>query len=102
VDLVRTGFEHKEELAGIAQMVLGGLLPQPNPQGIEALLKQQPPSTAAAPPIDPLPRSKFQRRRVEQPIDGEGAVIDNDIHSETAGQEITDANDRAESNDQLG
>jgi len=68
VDLVKTAFEHKEELAGLAQMVLGVLVPKPQPQGIEALLRSQPPT--AKPPAAEIAepsRSNFRRKAPTEP-----------------------------------
>lgn len=63
VELAKTVFEHKDELAGVAQMLFGGIAasrPQPN---IETLLRQQPPPTAAVEPS----RSSFKRRIASEP-----------------------------------
>jgi hypothetical protein len=65
VDLVKTGFEHKEELAGIAQIVLGGLAPQPKPASIHSILKAAPPGSSSEPQAAVLPRSTFRRRTAE-------------------------------------
>jgi hypothetical protein len=62
VDLMKTAFEHKEELAGLAQMVLGGLVPKPKPQGIEALLRSQPPATNPPGETAEPSRSNFRRK----------------------------------------
>ncbi len=94
VDLVKTGFEHKEDLAGIAQMVLGGVLPQPKSHGIEALLRQQPPKDPAlAEDMNPPPRSNFQRRKLEESSGSSKPVIDTDVDSSAASEEIALSND---------
>ncbi len=89
-DILRLGFEHKEDLAGIVQMVFGGLAPQPQAGGIEAMLRQQPPAALASgtPAAEPEPpRSNFQRKFIQKPetepdeTDTDGGNTDADTNS---------------------
>lgn len=102
-DFAKYLFENRSEFALLAGSLLGGLLPSaPTPQGIEAMLKQAPPSTPAeSPPMDlPPVRSGFQRKRVVEAEDAIEGVIDNDIDSDAAGMEAAEPNDAADkSND---
>lgn len=96
VDLFKTVMENKEELAGIASMLLGGIVPAPPQNNIESILRSQPPSSLPQPVPEPN-RPQFQRERppVEPPVfvqmdaaDEPSVTIDNDIDSDDAGEEI--------------
>lgn len=88
VDLVKTGFEHKEELAGVLQMVLGGMAP-PSPaanQNIEALLRAPVPAPLAAiqQSAEPAkPATTFKRRSPVQNDETSTAGMDSDAETET-------------------
>lgn len=73
-ETIKAIFEHKEELAGLAGMLLGGLLPKPPtaPGGsLTALMQQPPPGSTPMPMISP-PASRLTRKR----SDDEPAAID--------------------------
>lgn len=88
VDLVKTGFEHKEELAGVLQMVLGGMAP-PSPAAnpnIEALLRAPVPAPLAAiqPSAEPTkPATTFKRRSPAQTDETSTAGMDTDAETKT-------------------
>jgi len=88
VDLVKTGFEHKEELAGVLQMVLGGLAPASPPanQNIEALLRAPVPAPLAAiqQSAEPAkPATTFKRRSPAQTDETSTAGMDSDAETKT-------------------
>lgn len=86
-DLVKTGLEHKDELATLAQMFLGGAGPQPQPGGIENILRQPPPAGALAAPAEPT-KSNFKRKNAEpEEIKDEST---NDAAGEQAGDKAAD------------
>lgn len=71
-DTLKLFFEHKEEIGGI----LGGLLssfmpPQPTPQGIEAILRTQPPTGVPAMPV--VQPSQFRPRQIARTDDDENS-----------------------------
>lgn len=82
VELAKTFFDHKDELAGVAQMLLGGFVAPRQPANLEALMRQQPPGGAPPQPAS----STFRRRAVPVPtteptgdidvIDAEDATSD--------------------------
>lgn len=67
-DVLKLGFEHKDELAGVVQMLFGGIPPQPPAGGLENFLRQPPPTlpepagTLEPPAGDGPPLSRFQRK----------------------------------------
>lgn len=80
-ETIKAIFEHKEELAGLAGMLLGGLLPKPPaaPGGsLTALMQQPPPGSTPMPMISP-PASRLTRKR----SDDEPAAIDDRPAAET-------------------
>lgn len=88
VDLVKTGFEHKEELAGVLQMVLGGLAPASPPanQNIEALLRAPVPAPLAAiqQSAEPAkPATTFKRRSPAQTDETSTAGMDTNAETQT-------------------
>lgn len=89
VDLFKTAFEHKAELAGLAQMLLGGM-PQPATPNIESLLRQPPPLSVL--PEVPKEPSLFRRNRPE----AEAVTIDNDVSSDTTGLDAAEQNGTAD------
>lgn len=87
-DVVKIAFEHKEDLAGFASLLFGGLAPQPKPTNLDALLRSQPPAqiTAAAsadPPTElAAPVSRFSRRaKPEEPANTESSQENTDLEA---------------------
>ena len=90
VELAKTVFEHKEELAGVAQMVFGGLAgPRPQ-QNIEALLRSQPPAGLNAPATA---SSAFRRRQISPTPAEQAETIDGEIEPQQ-----TDEHEQSDSN----
>lgn len=65
-DIIKLGLEHKDELAGIAQTVLGDLMPRPQPSSLEAMLKAAPPQMPQA-SIPQMPPPVFEAAKEPPP-----------------------------------
>lgn len=83
-DVVKIAFEHKEDLAGFAGLLFGGLAPQPKPNNLDALLRSQPPAQIAAADSSEIaaPVSRFSRRaKPEEPANADSERAESDTET---------------------